>query len=410
MAKEGKYNLFYKDFDSVREIVRSAFLYGGYSKADYCALTGISPRKYEDCTRFMREVFGDSYAYVNEGKEKYARLNYKAFETATNPLAHAAAFRGFTCNDLNCYFHALDLLTDKPDGMTVEQLLDAFCDRGMVCDRGTVRNGLEAMVGEGYLTKEQSGRQAFYKTTNDLSKQLSVAELEELADYLSLAKDIGRYRLPLYSLARKLPDSDFGEHIKIGGYYPAQVLDEEVRFTFETAVVEKRAVNFNYLNAKKETIQIESAVPVKLLDGDYGRQYAFCFLDFGRPCVVFRLDRISNLRLTDASLEATFDESFLDSVWCVAIPQHQEVHCITIDFDFDGDTSLARRLERNKKFGTVAKLESGQHRYTINIKEYTEMIPFLRTFYSYIVSMNNEDLKRKIADDLMRLGGAYGLD
>lgn len=116
MAKEGKYNLFYKDFDSVREIVRSAFLYGGYSKADYCALTGISPRKYEDCARFMREVFGDSYAYVNEGKEKYARLNYKAFETAANPLARAAAFRGFTYNDFNCYFHALDLLVDKPSG------------------------------------------------------------------------------------------------------------------------------------------------------------------------------------------------------------------------------------------------------------------------------------------------------
>ena len=68
---KNKYNLFFKHFDSIRDIVRNAFLFGGYSKADYCNLTGISPRKYEDVIRLMQAVFGEDYCtYENKGKEK----------------------------------------------------------------------------------------------------------------------------------------------------------------------------------------------------------------------------------------------------------------------------------------------------------------------------------------------------
>lgn len=416
MAKKGKYNLFYKDFDSVRNIVRSAFLYGGYSKADYCALTGISSRKYEDCARFMLTVFGSNYVYENKGKEKYARLNYKAFETAANPLAKAAAFRGFTCNDFNCYFHALDLLTDKFDGMTVEDVINEFCNRGMICDRGTVRNGLEAMVAEGYLLKVPCGRQTLYKIKEDLAKQLLAEELEELADYLSLTKCICSYRIPLYSLARKLPDSDFGKHIKIDGYFPAQVLDEEIRFALETAIQGKRIVKFDYNvsviegNKSKIVATQISALPVKFFEGDYGRQYVFCFEGDGMNNRVYRLDRISKIEITNAVIDAEFDGSYLDNVWCVAIPQNQQTNNLEIDFDFTDDKSLSRRLERNKKFGKVLMLSEGKYRFTTTIKDYTEMIPFLRTFYAYIVRINNDDLMHRIVDDLRKLGGSYGIN
>lgn len=416
MAKEGKYNLFYKDFDSVRDIVRSAFLYGGYSKADYCALTGISTRKYEDCIRFMREAFGDNYAYDNVGKEKYARLNYKAFETAANPLARAAAFRGFTYNDFNCYFHALDLLSDKLGGMMVEQMLDAFCDRGIVCDRGTVRNGLEAMVADGYLLKVQSGKKTFYKITNDLSNKFSIEELEQLSDYLSLAKNLGRYRIPLYSLASKMPDSDFGNNVKIGGYYPVQVLDEEVRFALETAISRKRIVKFDYSlfvqEERKNMIYTTQLVarPIKLFEGDYGRQYVFCFEGDSMNSKVCRLDRIRHVEITNTVIDAEFDESYLDNSWCVSIPKNQEISNLEIDFDFGDDKSLARRLERNKKIGAVSKKGEGKYRFSIKIKDYAEMIPFLRTFYAYIVKINNESFKQRIADDLKEMGGAYGVD
>lgn len=410
MAKEGKYNLFYKDFDSVRHIIRSAFLYGGYSKADYCALTGISARKYEDCLRFMREVFGDNYAYVNEGKEKYARLNYKAFETATNPLARSAAFMGFTYNDFNCYFHVLDLLTDHPEGMPIERLLDELCSRGMVCDRGTVRKSLETMVTDGYLLKEQKGRQVFYNKSNDLSKELNKQELEQVADYLSLVKDINKYKIPLYSLSQKLPESDFCCNIKIGGYYPAQVLDEEVRFALERAKNEKRVVSFDYINAQSEILSIESAIPVKLFDGDYGRQYVFCFVNFNMQCGVFRLDRISNLSPTETIVEAEFDNSYLEYVWCVSIAQTCKVNNIQINFDFGKDKNLPNRLIRNKKFGKVEKISDGKYLFSITIKDYIEMVPMLRTFYAYITKINNENLKNKLQDDLKKLGDAYGIN
>ena len=323
---------------------------------------------------------------------------------------------GFTYNDFNCYFHVLDLLTDHPEGMPIERVLDELCSRGMVCDRGTVRKSLETMVTDGYLLKEQKGRQVFYNKSNDLSKELNKQELEQIADYLSLVKDINKYKIPLYSLSQKLPESDFCCNIKIGGYYPAQVLDEEVRFVLEKAILKKRIIKFIYTlvveedgKTKVQTDQI-TALPVRVFKGDYGRQYVFCFSEDNMTNKVFRLDRISKIEITKASIDAEFDESYLDKVWCVSIPQNQEVNNLDIEFDFGKDKNLPNRLIRNKKFGKVEKISDGKYLFSITIKDYIEMVPMLRTFYAYITKINNENLKNKLQDDLKKLGDAYGIN
>lgn len=405
-----KYNLFFKDFDSVRDIIRSAFLYGGYSKADYCNLTGISPRKYEDTIRFMKAVFGEDYCtYENKGKEKYARLNYKAFEDSANPLAKVAFFKGFTENDFNCYFYVLDILSGKPDGLTIEEIANEIIEYNEnITAIGTVRNGINALVEEGYLARTRRGRKDYYTLTEDISSVLTDEELIALADFVTFVKDIQNQRIPLYTLAAKLPESNFGDKVKLTDYYPVQILNAEVWRILESAIAEKRLVNFTYTDPKRVKTQIENATPVRLVKGDYGRQYVFCFVDFNIRCGVFRLDRISNLAPTKTTVDVNFDESYLDKVWCVSIPQNPTLHDIEIDFDFSGDRMLANRLHLSKKFGEVTEV-NGIHRFAITVKDYEEMLPMLRSFYGYIVGINDEAVKNRIKEDVLKIGGAYSV-
>jgi len=403
-----KYNLFFKNFDSVRDIVRSAFLYGGYSKADYCKLTGISPRKYEDTVRFMQAVFGeDYYTYGNKGKEKYARLNYKSFENCGNPLAKVAFFKGFSGNDFNCYFLAHDLLSEKPEGLTIDEIADVIAEyNNNLMAIGTIRNGMNALVDEGYLVRIRHGHKDYYSLAEDISLKLTHDELTEIADFLAFYKEIYKQGISLYTLVSKLPESDFGKKARLTDYYPVQVLDAEIKHDLETAITGKVMVKFAYIDPKRIKTLIDYAAPVRLITGEYGRQYVICYADdkYG----VFRLDRIHDLELTGTVMEVEFNESCLDKVWCASISQEQTEHYIEIDFGFGSDRMLADRLITSRKFGEVTEVE-GVFRFTITVKDYGEMLPMLRSFYGYIVRVSNCEVKDKVLEDIRRIGGTYGV-
>lgn len=414
VGKEGrhkkKFNLFFKDFESVRDIVRSAFLYGGYSKKDYCKLVGISMRKYEDTLRFMQAVFAaDYFSYQNKGKEKYAALNYKAFEDCTNPLARLAFFKGFTENDFNCYFYLLDILSEHLEGLTIDEIADKIAEYNKNLNTiGTIRNAINALVDEGYLIRARRGRKDYYSLSEDILSKLSDEELTILADFIMFVKDIHNQRIPLYTLADKLPESNFGNKVKLTDYYPVQVLDAEVKNILEVAIIKKCIVKFTYTDSKRLKIQIENAAPLRIVTGDYGRQYVLCFVDYNTSGAVFRLDRIGDLELTKMTFENNFYESYLDKVWCVSIPKESALHYIEIKFDFGGDKMLANRLNNSKKFGEVTEV-NGIHHFAITVKDYGEMLPMIRSFYGYIIWINDEELKNSIKEDVGKIGGAYGI-
>jgi len=407
MAHINKYNLFYRNFDSVRHIVRSAFLYGGYSKFDYCNLTGISPRKYEDITRFMRAVFGDDYNYNNKGKEKYAKLNYKAFEGSSNPLAKVAFYKTFTANDYNCFFYILDIMCVNKQGMKIDEIADEISKlNAELNNTGTIRIKINALVDEGYIIKKRQGRIDYYYPAKDFFEILTKNDLAELADYLTLAKDIYRNRIPLYTLAAKLPISKFSSKIKLTEYYPAQILDSEVREILETAIEGNHVIEFKNTNSKKEIKDVGIVVPFNFLKGDYGREYVLCFSPLKDRHEVYRLDRISHLKLSIIKSDVKFDECCIKNVWCASITANQTEHCLEIDFDFEGDGLLDKQLNMSKKYGEIKKI-NGIHRFTVTVKDFREMLPMLRTFYSYIIRINHEDVKAMVVNDIKDIVKVY---
>ena len=70
-----------------------------------------------------------------------------------------------------------------------------------------------------------------------------------------------------------------------------------------------------------------------------------------------------------------------------------------------------RRLEREKRIGTVEQIGANTYRFTADIYDISEMVPWIRTFICRIVQMNfsNRAQENKFKEDLDEMYRMYGV-
>ena len=78
----------------------------------------------------------------------------------------------------------------------------------------------------------------------------------------------------------------------------------------------------------------------------------------------------------------------------------------------DFEEHIVRRLEREKRIGTVEKLDAHTYRFSADVYDTSEMIPWIRTFICRITEMNFsnravEDLFKADLEEMYRL---YGIE
>ena len=77
-----------------------------------------------------------------------------------------------------------------------------------------------------------------------------------------------------------------------------------------------------------------------------------------------------------------------------------------------GEAYIVRRLEREKRCGTVERLDEHTCRFTADVYDAAEMLPWLRTFIGRIVDLQCSNLY--VTDtfwaDLERMSALYGGD
>lgn len=73
---------------------------------------------------------------------------------------------------------------------------------------------------------------------------------------------------------------------------------------------------------------------------------------------------------------------------------------------------IVRRLEREKRCGYVEKLDEHHYRYTADVFDTMEMVPWIRTFLSRITRMNfsNRTIEKKFKSDIQEMYRMYGID
>lgn len=89
-------------------------------------------------------------------------------------------------------------------------------------------------------------------------------------------------------------------------------------------------------------------------------------------------------------------------------PEHVE---FTVRYD-DDESFIHQRLEREKRCGTVERLDAHTSRFSADVYDAAEMIPWMRTFICRItsVSFSDPEMRQRFLDDIKEMYRMYGLE
>jgi hypothetical protein len=78
----------------------------------------------------------------------------------------------------------------------------------------------------------------------------------------------------------------------------------------------------------------------------------------------------------------------------------------------DNEDYIVKRLYREKRVGTVEKLDEHTYRFTADVYDSSELVPWVRTFICRIVQMrfSNRTQENKFREDLNTMYRMYGID
>ena len=129
----------------------------------------------------------------------------------------------------------------------------------------------------------------------------------------------------------------------------------------------------------------------------------------------YRLDSIEKVKpldvIPDYDTYLNLLEDYCKHLWGVASGQDGVLEYIEMTLKVEADERhIVQRLEREKRCGKVDKLNDTLWRFTADIYDAQEMMPWLRTFIGRIVSLtcSNKAVEERFLSDIAVMTALYG--
>ncbi|MBE6690412.1 MAG: WYL domain-containing protein [Ruminococcaceae bacterium] len=396
--------------------MREFYVYGFKSRDEYSVK---SARSYDDERRRMESWLGDHMSFVRtpEGKNMFISIDSRSIHH--NPFYHAWKAKSFTDGDITLHFILFDILHDPAVKRSITEILQeidekylAVFENPMMFDESTIRKKLKEYCEAGIVVAEKLGRKMYHRR----AESVDVSDLNDVLHYYSEAAPCGV--IGSFILDKTDADSDaftFKHH------YITAAMDSGVLAALFDAMREKRAVTVtNHSRRKSEAIE-NRIVPLRVfISVQSGRQHLIAYLPEYDHFQSYRLDYLSDVKPRE--LTPRFDElrAELDrmrgKMWGVSVRrnkwgneqlEHVEFTVKVEDFE----EHIVRRLEREKRIGTVEKLDEHTYRFSADVYDTSEMVPWIRTFICRIVQMNfsNRTVENLFKADLEAMYRIYGI-
>lgn len=412
------FNELVKNYDVIRDYLRDFYVDGFRSKREYVQKRNSKGnRTYDDQIRRIRnwlDEYMSNYRRMETNNEQIPYLEIDSRLARKNPLYRTWKTKSFTDKQILMHFAIMDILKTSGDkGMTVSDIWDVLVDEIPMSDISTVRKTLGKYVEEGILRSEKRGKEVFYfrAAESDLTEEDS-----ELLGFFSETLPcgvIGSYLLD------KFDDPEF--HLAFKHHYITGALDSEIMYDALQAIQHKQSVTVQYAGEKAD--KQETIIPLKILSSvQDGRQYlaGWSMDSVHEGITVLRLDRINSIETRD-KCEALFDQcqqiltERLPYTWGVSGLSKRGEILEEVEFAIhydDDETFIPRRLEREKRVGSVKHLDKNTSLFTAKVYDTDEMIPWIRTFISRIeeIHFSNKKVEKRFFDSLNDLYKGYGIE
>ena len=406
------YSELIKDFARIRDYMREFYVYGFKSRDEYDAK---SARSYDNERRRIESWLGDYMAFRQDAAGKNVFLSVDSRQIPHNPLHKAFKAKSFTNKDITLHFYLLDILADG-SALSCREIVDRISDEylsrfsgAFSLDESTVRKKLKEYEGLGLLRAEKNGREVFYQRTDGVPFPLS-----SWTDALAFYSEEDSMGVVGSFLMDKLDEGS--DVFRFKHHYILHALDSDILCQLLEAVSGRRSVELTIQNLRNGYQYRRTVCPLKIYASTQsGRQYLLGYYYRGRRMAFFRLDAIKKVTIGgvdkqyDAYLkrQAEFDRH----LWGVSPGVGHSLDHIEMTVRFGpGEDYIVQRLEREKRHGTVEVLDGRTCRFTADVYDASELLPWLRTFIGRIVELkcSNQTVTDTFCEDLRRMSALYG--
>lgn len=399
------YSELFKNYADIRSFMRRFYVYGFEKRNEF---TGKSVRRYDDERRRLESWLQDYMGFTTDAAGRAYYITLDAALISHNPLYKSWKAKSFTPMDITLHFYLLDILADGL-ARTATELLELVCARYLDCfdgevrypDESTVRNKLNEYTELGLLQRLREGRKSLYRLPQDdvdwQSWQAACAFFSEAAPL----GEIGSYILDKF--AAPCDAFAFKHHFIL------YTLDSQVCCALLEAMCQRQAVTLSSSSGR-----LHYVCPLKLYcSTQTGRQYLLSYNYAAGTLAFNRLDHIERVEIKRA--EPAYDkyqqqaQAAAAHIWGASLGRGRlEQIAFTVQAAAD-EQFIVQRLQREKRCGTVKKLDDAHYRFEACVYDAHELLPWLRTFIGRISDFycSNGLVQQLFDSDLQLMAAAY---
>jgi len=386
------YNERIKNFEKIRAYMREFYVYGFKSREEY---DKKSARSYDDDRRRLESWLGEHMRFVRTPEGKNVFISIDSRVSSHNPLYAAWKAKSFTDGDITLHFILLDILHDPAEARPLSDITERIDDylaafeQPMTFDESTVRKKLKEYVREGLLVSEKQGRSTYYHRAADTALPADTMGLHFFSEVAPCGV-IGSFLLDKYG--------DYAARVGFKHHYMTAATDSHVLCALFSAMREERTVTVcNLARGKREARKI-TVVPLHIrISVQDGRQYLLAYhLEQGR-FASFRLDYLSDV--CAGEVHPAFGElrkralAMSRHMWGASCTSQEGAHqqvAFTVEVGED-EAHIWQRLLREKRCGKVEKVDATHYRFSAEVHDANELIPWIRTFICRITDLHFSD-------------------
>lgn len=427
------YSELIKNFDNIRGYMRDFFLYGFKTREEY---DRKSARSYDNERRRIQSYLGHLISFRQTPSGKNAFISLEGRSVTHNPLYQAFKAKSFTNKDITLHFLLLDILSGNSYSLKdILRIMDteyltAF-QNPISFDESTLRKKLKEYEELGIVVSEKCGKSVTYRLSED---EICLAEYKEAIRFFTEESPLGvigsyleaRMQADVeqaYPTGRndengkRLPGKNdcAGEYLTFKNHYIMNAYDAEITELILQGIHEKRLLEITSFSRGDAGVKQQTVIPYKLyVSTQGGRNYLFCMdADNLRPYSL-RADYIQKGKVGEVC--ADYDrllkvcERAGEHMWGVSCAKYRRYEHIEMDILVGTDEAfIVRRLEREKRCGTVSKVDEETYRFSADVLDAYEMMPWIRTFFGRIkaIRCDNEDVKNQLKIDMVKMLKQY---
>lgn len=387
-----------KNFDRIRDYMRQFYVYGFKVRSEFDAK---SSRTYDNERRRIESWLSGYTAssYTAKGKQVYINVDSKTI--SQNPLYAAWKSKSFTDNDILLHFFLLDILMDRPYGMTAGALGDEMSTAyGIVFDTQTVRLKLKEYEALGILSSVKEGKHLAYS----LRKPLALEQTDNaspLWNHLIDAVKFFQESAPFGFIGSTILDRENASNdlFQFKHHFIVHTLEDGILLKALEAIRNRQLIRFENKSRRTGNTSCMEAVPLKIfVSTNTGRRYLCLYRPEKRRFHNARLDSIISVTMIgdfehyDEILRNL--EKNKEKCWGVSFGgDSSRIETIYIKLFINEKTEayIIDRLYREGRGGEVMRIRENEYLYSGSFFDTNEMLSWVKTFTGRILDIQGSN-------------------